>query len=172
MSQLKTPQDSRNAVSSMNLSSSRKPNRPANEQNSNKGQSSFNIERPPMLYSPTHRDHQRFKYYSALRTGFKHMTNRNSFLEVPHHVIEDYMFVRNFPFTRPDDKGKHGSLTTIFSVWNAMVGTGLVTIPWAYSEAGLVLGLLITLTTFLVSFFTCYLVIKVSGDDSDYTDTL
>ena len=100
------------------------------------------------------------------------MTNRTSFLEVPQHVIEDYMFVRNFPFTRPDNKGKHGSLTTIFSVWNAMVGTGLVTIPWAYSQSGLVLGILITFTTFLVSFFTCFLVIKSAGDDGDYTDTL
>jgi amino acid permease len=38
-------------------------------------------------------------------------------------------------------RGKHGSLTTIFSVWNAMVGTGMLTIPWAYSNSGFVLGL-------------------------------
>lgn len=34
-------------------------------------------------------------------------------------------------------------MVTIFSIWNAMVGTGLVTIPWAYSESGLLLGLCI-----------------------------
>ena len=36
---------------------------------------------------------------------------------------------------------KQGSFTTIFSVWNSMVGTGLLTIPWAYSESGFMLGM-------------------------------
>ena len=32
-----------------------------------------------------------------------------------------------------DDKGKHGSLTNVISVWNSMVGSGLLTIPWAFN---------------------------------------
>lgn len=39
-----------------------------------------------------------------------------------------------------EEGSKHGSLTTIFSVWNAMVGTGMLTIPWAYSNSGFILG--------------------------------
>ena len=31
-----------------------------------------------------------------------------------------------------DSSGKHGSLTVVFSVWNAMVGTGMLTLPWAF----------------------------------------
>jgi hypothetical protein len=38
-------------------------------------------------------------------------------------------------------KKKNGSLTVIFSVWNTMVGTGMLTIPWAYSNSGLFLGI-------------------------------
>ena len=53
-----------------------------------------------------------------------------------------------------------------------MVGSGLVTIPWAYNEAGIVLGILLTLLAFVVSFATQYFVMKTAGTDLDYTDTL
>jgi len=60
-----------------------------------------------------------------------HGEERESFLKIPRHVmIEDY-WVQEFEFDTDDD-GKHGSFTTIFSVWNGMIGTGLVSIPWAY----------------------------------------
>lgn len=63
---------------------------------------------------------------------------------MPHHVIESDYYVTDFvkALKKPeDDDGKHGSFTTIFSVWNAMVGTGMLTIPWGYSGSGLLLGL-------------------------------
>ena len=53
-----------------------------------------------------------------------------------------------------------------------MVGTGLVTIPWAYSKAGLLLGIGLTILAFVISFYTCYLVIRTAGKDIDFTDTL
>ena len=53
-----------------------------------------------------------------------------------------------------------------------MVGTGLVTIPWAYSESGIVLGTILTIVAFLVSFTTQYFVMKAAGEDMDYTETL
>lgn len=53
-----------------------------------------------------------------------------------------------------------------------MVGTGLVTIPWAYSESGIILGSLLTIGAFCVSFTTQYFVMKAAGEDSDYTETL
>jgi len=45
---------------------------------------------------------------------------------------------------------KQSSISTIFSVWNSMVGTGLVTIPWAYQQSGLLLGIGIL---FLINIF-------------------
>ena len=53
-----------------------------------------------------------------------------------------------------------------------MAGTGMVTIPWAYQESGIVLGSILTFVAFSISFFTCYLVVLTAGTDIDYTDTL
>lgn len=78
----------------------------------------------------------------------------------------------NLPFDKDEETGKHGSLTNIFSCWNGMVGTGLVTIPWAYSKSGLVLGLILTVLAFTVSFTTQYYIMKTAGSDIDYTETL
>lgn len=56
-----------------------------------------------MLTPPgSHKDYNRFKYYSALRSGFKHMPEEGrhdeSFLEPPVHVVDPELFVFNFPF--------------------------------------------------------------------------
>ena len=53
-----------------------------------------------------------------------------------------------------------------------MVGSGIVALPWAYQRSGLLLGIGITFTSFLVSFYTCALVIKTAGKDADYIITL
>lgn len=78
----------------------------------------------------------------------------DDFLKIPVHIIDQNLMITRVPGDTDQSTGKHGSLTTIFSVWNAMVGTGLLTIPWAYSEAGLLLGVLLTLVAFLLSFMT------------------
>lgn len=66
----------------------------------------------------------------------------------------------------------HGSLINIFSCWNGMIGTGLVTVPWAYSESGIVLGMILTFIAFLLAFTTQYFIMTTAGKDIDYTDTL
>ncbi len=53
-----------------------------------------------------------------------------------------------------------------------MAGTGIVTMPWAFQQSGIFLGVLLTFIAFIISFYTCYLVIKTAGDDIDYTETL
>lgn len=118
------------------------------------------------------RDYNRLKYYSALKT---HQTREsgfadNEFLAVPEHLIPAEYFIIDFGMKDAD--GKHGSFTTIFSCWNAMAGTGIVTMPWAFQQSGILLGLILTFIAFVISFYTCYLVIKTAGSDIDYTDTL
>jgi len=71
-----------------------------------------------------------------------------------------------------DPAAKHSSFVTIFSVWNAMVGAGLTTIPWAYQQSGILLGIGLTTIAFAASYWTCYLVVITAGEDVDYTDTL
>ena len=68
-----------------------------------------------------------------------HLGNQEEFLEVPHHVIDDNVFVRDI-FENKND-GKHSSLSIIFSIWNTMTGSSVVTLPWAYSQSGLLMGI-------------------------------
>lgn len=53
-----------------------------------------------------------------------------------------------------------------------MVGTGLVTIPWAFSQSGLLYGTVLTFLSFAVSFTTQYFVMQAAGTDLDFTETL
>ena len=53
-----------------------------------------------------------------------------------------------------------------------MVGAGLTTIPWAYQQSGILLGIGLTTIAFAASYWTCYLVVITAGEDVDYTDTL
>ena len=53
-----------------------------------------------------------------------------------------------------------------------MVGSTMVALPWAYSQSGIVLGILISFVSFLVSFYTCALIIMTAKGDTDYVFTL
>jgi hypothetical protein len=162
---------------------------------------STNINRSP-VNSPGGTNILAFKDYSASKTGLAHL-NMENMIKVPEEIKNEINNLRLPAFvstpvdigkfysflivieTETDEKtGKLGSLTTIFSIWNTMVGSGLLTLPWGYSNSGLALGLskqyhlnvytiiVITLISFLISYYTCYLVIKTAGTDIDYTDTL
>lgn len=51
-------------------------------------------DRLPML-SPRegHKDYNRYKYYSALRTGYSHLGIEEPYLEPPSHVIDKELFL-------------------------------------------------------------------------------
>jgi amino acid permease len=70
------------------------------------------------------------------------------------------------------EQGKSSSLVVIFSVWKTMVGTAVLSLPWAFELAGIALGLIISLVSFLISFYTCKLIVDQAGDDADYSITL
>ncbi len=89
---------------------------------------------------------------------------------MPEHLIPAEFWL--IGFEGKDSDGKHGSVTTVFSSWNAMAGTGIVCMPWAFQESGIITGLFLTLVAFLISFVTCWMVIKTAGKDVDYTETL
>ena len=68
--------------------------------------------------------------------------------------------------------GKSSSMVIIFSCWNTMVGSAMVSLPWAFSESGIVLGILISFTSFIISYYTCALIIITAKEDKDYVFTL
>jgi len=53
-----------------------------------------------------------------------------------------------------------------------MIGTAVVMLPWTFQQSGIVLGLIFCFTSFLISFYTCKLIIDMAGTDPDYADTM
>lgn len=53
-----------------------------------------------------------------------------------------------------------------------MVGSGIIFTPWAYAEAGILNGLLLTFAAYIISFTTQYFVMVTAGNDLDYTETM
>ena len=53
-----------------------------------------------------------------------------------------------------------------------MVGSGIVTLPWAFGQSGFLLGLVISLVGLFISFRTTILMIRAAGNDKEYFDTL
>ena len=135
-----------------------------------------------LIPSPTasNRRYNREKYYSALKTGFKHADNNNSqpgsagmrqsFLLPPDLKMDEPLF----PILGLDQlsESKTGSGVIIFACWNTMVGSAMVSLPWSFQSSGIVLGLIVSFTSFVISFYTCSLVIMTTKKDSDYIFTL
>ena len=54
-----------------------------------------------------HKDYQRLKYYSALRTGYAHLGIDSPDLEPPSHVIDPQLFLFKLPFSKYDRLGSN-----------------------------------------------------------------
>lgn len=72
----------------------------------------------------------------------------------------------------PEKGGCTTQMSIAFSAWNAMAGMGMVSMPWAYQQSGLVLGILLTFLAFVLAFIAQYLYIVTAGKDLDYTLTM
>ena len=53
-----------------------------------------------------------------------------------------------------------------------MVGSGIVALPWTFSESGFLLGLIICVLSLAISYRTCILMIRTAGNDGEYFETL
>ena len=64
--------------------------------------SANNEDRSPHLSPRGSNNYNRFKYYSALKTGYQHLSlqEENDFLSIPHHVIDEQIFVPDFTMHR------------------------------------------------------------------------
>ncbi|CAI5449379.1 unnamed protein product [Caenorhabditis angaria] len=103
-----------------------------------------------------HREHNnalRYRLYNRLDPG-------GETLVMPNHVFPSGLF-SILPFEElKDNSGKQGSIVTIFSIWNTMMGTSLLAMPWALQQAGLVGGIVIMLALAGLCFYTAYIVIE------------
>uniref|UniRef100_A0A3Q4A9Q7 Neutral amino acid transporter 9 n=1 Tax=Mola mola TaxID=94237 RepID=A0A3Q4A9Q7_MOLML len=113
----------------------------------------------------------RVHYYSKL-TG-----SSDRLLSPPNHVVPcpDEIYIYSplgtaFKVTAADYYSKNPSIVTIFAIWNTMMGTSILSIPWALKQAGFTLGILILVFTGLLMLYCCYIVLK-SPKAIPYVDT-
>lgn len=113
--------------------------------------------------------YQRYKYYMKLRPT----------MVIPDHVLSSDVFV--VPLLGGDDHQRHSSLTTMyasfvklfshihapirantssFSIFNTMIGSSLLSMPWAISEAGWLMGIFTMMTMLAICVYTSLLVVR------------
>ncbi|XP_023444790.2 neutral amino acid transporter 9 [Dasypus novemcinctus] len=56
--------------------------------------------------------------------------------------------------------GKSTSLVTIFMIWNTMMGTSILSIPWGIKQAGFTTGMCVIMFMGLLTLYCCYRVVK------------
>jgi len=61
----------------------------------------------------------------------------------------------------PNSDGKCSSFVTILSIWNTMMGTSLLSIPWAVGKTGLLMALMIGGVMAIISCFTALEIVEV-----------
>uniref|UniRef100_A0A8C9TZA3 Neutral amino acid transporter 9 n=1 Tax=Scleropages formosus TaxID=113540 RepID=A0A8C9TZA3_SCLFO len=113
----------------------------------------------------------RVSYYSRL-TG-----SSDRLLVPPDHVIpapeEIYVYSplgSAFKVHGGDGSAKNPSIVTIFAIWNTMMGTSILSIPWGIKQAGFTFGILILVSVGLLTLYCCYRVLK-SPKSIPYVDT-
>ncbi|XP_015922770.1 sodium-coupled neutral amino acid transporter 9 homolog [Parasteatoda tepidariorum] len=97
--------------------------------------------------------YQRYRYYTKLADP------SIDTLSIPDHVVPSNFF---FPFAlliKPT--GKQGSLITIFSIWNTMMGSSLLSMPWAIQQAGFACGMVIMFLMGSLCFYTAYRIVSL-----------
>ena len=67
---------------------------------------------------------------------------------------------------------KVGSLMIVFNTWNGMIGCGTVTLPWAFQQSGILLGIILTAVACILSYSTNYIVLRTAGKDTNFSDTM
>ncbi|KAF6127246.1 solute carrier family 38 member 9 [Phyllostomus discolor] len=105
---------------------------------------------------------KRIQYYSRL-TG-----PADKALLAPDHVVpgpeECYVYsplgsaYRLQSYT--EGHGKNTSVVTIFMIWNTMLGTSILSIPWGIKQAGFTAGACVILLMGLLTLYCCYRVVE------------
>ncbi|CAO2592593.1 Sodium-coupled neutral amino acid transporter 9 [Lemmus lemmus] len=105
---------------------------------------------------------KRIQYYSRLTTP------ADKALIAPDHVVpapeECYVYsplgsaYKLKSYT--EGYGKNTSFVTIFMIWNTMMGTSILSIPWGIKQAGFTTGMCVIVLMGLLTLYCCYRVVK------------
>ncbi|XP_064476279.1 neutral amino acid transporter 9-like [Ornithodoros turicata] len=95
-------------------------------------------------------NYSRYRYYNRL------VEPASQILAIPDHVLPPYFFV---PFFNTQHE-EQSSFVTIFAIWNTMMGTSLLSMPWAISQQGFVAGILLIVAIGGLCLYTAYRVLS------------
>ncbi|KAI0230445.1 Sodium-coupled neutral amino acid transporter 9 [Lamellibrachia satsuma] len=114
-------------------------------------QSIINNGQQPVLGNRAQATVNRYKYYTKLAS------HSGSTMLMPNHVVPSEYFLV-LPVRQAD--GTQSSIITIFSIWNTMVGTSLLSMPWAIERCGFASGIVILFVMFSLTLYTAYRVLQ------------
>lgn len=101
--------------------------------------------------------YRRYQYYTRLQN----QTGINlDVLNIPTHVLPVQFYQIHFLGVSPP-AGKQSSIVTIFAIWNTMMGTSLLSMPWALEQAGLAMGLIMMAVVAALCLYTAYRILQV-----------
>ncbi|CAH8614754.1 unnamed protein product [Schistosoma margrebowiei] len=64
----------------------------------------------------------------------------------------------------PKREAKQNSIITIFTIWNTIMGTSILVMPWAIQQAGFALGTFLIIFVAFIAWYCGYLVLKATED--------
>jgi len=100
--------------------------------------------------------YRRYQYYTRLQN----QTGVNlELLNIPDHAVPASFYQIHLPGVTIT--GKQSSLVTIFSIWNTMMGTSLLSMPWALQQAGLLMGIGMMVLVSGLCVYTAYRILQV-----------
>ncbi|KAM9455903.1 neutral amino acid transporter 9 isoform 1-T4 [Clarias gariepinus] len=113
----------------------------------------------------------RVHYYGRLTASSDRL------LAPPDHVIPEpeEIFVYSplgtaFKVQGGEGTVKNPSIVTIFAIWNTMMGTSILSMPWGIKQSGFTLGIIILILMGLITLYCCYRILK-STKSIPYVDT-
>ncbi|KAL0248939.1 hypothetical protein GEMRC1_004173 [Eukaryota sp. GEM-RC1] len=73
---------------------------------------------------------------------------------------------------KPVKAGTQSGITAVFSIVSTMLGSSVLALPWALSQAGFIYSWVIAIIIGLICYYTCLLISKHTKNYKDFADLL
>lgn len=80
---------------------------------------------------------------------------------IPSHLIPTEFFIPYIAQPKSGEQPSNSSIVTIFAIWNTMMGTSILSMPWLVEQSGLVASALVFILMTGVCLFTAYRVLTM-----------
>ncbi|XP_026677007.1 sodium-coupled neutral amino acid transporter 9 [Diaphorina citri] len=121
---------------------------------------------PPYLIKALRLQHEKsnlmpkfYRNYHATSTS--QLSTASSAPEL-YHLLTIPEIHQVFGFRTSSDN-KHSSIVTIFSIWNTIMGTSILTIPWAIHQAGFATAICLMLGSTALCLYTAWRILKIQS---------